>query len=560
MYAQVKKPKENKSKAVANSVSQKKINGSQGFGFVDNRSESLARRNIQTQMRRPSTQKKESSAELPSNLKSGIENLSGYSITEAKVYRNSSKTAALQASAYSPETNIHLAPRKEKFESVKSRSLANVQRKINNLKTKPSTNQPRLQPETNTGLTNPFKKSGEYEHYQAEHIPLVTGNVIQLTQFTEQETGGYGQLDTDIAKEVLDFLSAYQANDPDIDSEVQKKVWEDIETQIKEHKYGVGKEQAENIRGFFDQIKETLPEKDQQPAMMEEEYPELEQEEYWKEEVGTRSREQIEFLEKVVRVAREIVPIAFNREIEKEANLDLQDTNQVVTDRDWVNDKYLCVEEIVKKFSGILQRANLGNKQKYIHPAVHERIIILVNKVVEKIVEKNSVQESALRMEMAGQCKTYATLVYGLIIQNDREKLLDPKIQFMHEHVYVSVKVGGQDYAIDAWLQDQKSQGTGVTMKSEHLNLFKERQANKNSKKWDEKQDEEDKQKKIQEQEFQQQLFKYNTKEITDNINKQYQRYKEVYKLWKEKEAEFETYAKEFLSTPKHQARGTGSM
>jgi hypothetical protein len=39
MYAQKEKPKENKSRAVANSVSQKKSNAKQGFGFVDNREE-----------------------------------------------------------------------------------------------------------------------------------------------------------------------------------------------------------------------------------------------------------------------------------------------------------------------------------------------------------------------------------------------------------------------------------------------------------------------------------------------------------------------------------------
>lgn len=41
MYAQIEKTKENKSRAVANSVAQKKINGRQGFGFVDNRSEAI---------------------------------------------------------------------------------------------------------------------------------------------------------------------------------------------------------------------------------------------------------------------------------------------------------------------------------------------------------------------------------------------------------------------------------------------------------------------------------------------------------------------------------------
>ncbi|NRD74766.1 hypothetical protein HQQ94_16385 [Shewanella sp. VB17] len=37
MYEQIEKPKENKSRAVANSVAQKKSNGKQGVGFVDNR-------------------------------------------------------------------------------------------------------------------------------------------------------------------------------------------------------------------------------------------------------------------------------------------------------------------------------------------------------------------------------------------------------------------------------------------------------------------------------------------------------------------------------------------
>lgn len=45
MYAQVEKPKEGKSKVVANSVAQKKSNGKQAFGFVDNRPESIAQRN-----------------------------------------------------------------------------------------------------------------------------------------------------------------------------------------------------------------------------------------------------------------------------------------------------------------------------------------------------------------------------------------------------------------------------------------------------------------------------------------------------------------------------------
>ena len=47
MYEQVEKSKENKSRAIANSVAQNKSNVKQGFGFVDNRSESKAQKKLQ---------------------------------------------------------------------------------------------------------------------------------------------------------------------------------------------------------------------------------------------------------------------------------------------------------------------------------------------------------------------------------------------------------------------------------------------------------------------------------------------------------------------------------
>lgn len=51
---------------------------------------------------------------LPDTLKSGIENLSGYSMDDVKVHYNSSKPAQLQAHAYAQGTDIHLAPGQEK--------------------------------------------------------------------------------------------------------------------------------------------------------------------------------------------------------------------------------------------------------------------------------------------------------------------------------------------------------------------------------------------------------------------------------------------------------------
>ncbi len=50
---------------------------------------------------------------LPDNLKSGIENLSGYSMNDVKVHFNSDKPAQLNAHAYAQGTDIHVAPGQE---------------------------------------------------------------------------------------------------------------------------------------------------------------------------------------------------------------------------------------------------------------------------------------------------------------------------------------------------------------------------------------------------------------------------------------------------------------
>lgn len=51
---------------------------------------------------------------LPAGLKSGIENISGLSMDDVRVHRNSDKPAQLSAHAYAQGTDIHLAPGQEK--------------------------------------------------------------------------------------------------------------------------------------------------------------------------------------------------------------------------------------------------------------------------------------------------------------------------------------------------------------------------------------------------------------------------------------------------------------
>lgn len=62
----------------------------------------------------PQQQEKPNNTGLPDNLKSGVENLSGYSMDDVKVHYNSDKPAQLNALAYAQGTDIHVAPGQEK--------------------------------------------------------------------------------------------------------------------------------------------------------------------------------------------------------------------------------------------------------------------------------------------------------------------------------------------------------------------------------------------------------------------------------------------------------------
>lgn len=59
-------------------------------------------------------QKKENKTGMPDALKTGMENLSGYSMDDVKVHYNSGKPAQLNAHAYAQGSDIHIAPGQEK--------------------------------------------------------------------------------------------------------------------------------------------------------------------------------------------------------------------------------------------------------------------------------------------------------------------------------------------------------------------------------------------------------------------------------------------------------------
>ncbi|MEQ9290062.1 MAG: DUF4157 domain-containing protein [Cyclobacteriaceae bacterium] len=130
------KTQEKKKQSVANGLSQKQRGGESTFQFVDNRYAAVAQRKLQemannspqakqvaqlqaiadnySARRLHPIQKKENNTGLPDNLKSSIENLSGYSMDDVKVHYNSDKPAQLNAHAYAQGTDIHLASGQEK--------------------------------------------------------------------------------------------------------------------------------------------------------------------------------------------------------------------------------------------------------------------------------------------------------------------------------------------------------------------------------------------------------------------------------------------------------------
>jgi hypothetical protein len=131
-----KKSEENKSGSFSNSESKTSKGTNSPLQFVDNRPEAITQMKMKGMLNnsaqnkqaiqlqkmvnngssetQQTIQKKENNTGLPDNLKTGMENLSGISLDDVQVHRNSNKPAQLQAHAYAQGTDIHLGPGQEK--------------------------------------------------------------------------------------------------------------------------------------------------------------------------------------------------------------------------------------------------------------------------------------------------------------------------------------------------------------------------------------------------------------------------------------------------------------
>jgi len=100
-------------------IMQPRKKGDGALQFVDNRIQIQALQRmgeddgdpVQGRFEAPVQRKNETG--LPDNLKTGIENLSGFAMDDVRVHYNSDKPATVQALAYTQGTDIHVAPGQE---------------------------------------------------------------------------------------------------------------------------------------------------------------------------------------------------------------------------------------------------------------------------------------------------------------------------------------------------------------------------------------------------------------------------------------------------------------
>jgi len=117
MNSRVNKTSENKSQAVPNGLQEvppisELTSSNNGTSQITHLQEKLE--GVVLQAKFEPVQEKTNDTGLPNNLKSGVENLSGYSMDNVEVHYNSDQPAQIQAHAYAQGTEIHVAPGQEK--------------------------------------------------------------------------------------------------------------------------------------------------------------------------------------------------------------------------------------------------------------------------------------------------------------------------------------------------------------------------------------------------------------------------------------------------------------
>ncbi len=239
MHTHADKTQENKNQSVSNVESNKQSSAEPILQFIDNRPEALAQRKLQemandslqakqtaqlnaiadihtTRLEHP-IQKKENNTGLPDNLKTGVENLSGYSMDDVKVHKNSDKPAQLQAHAYAQGTDIHLGPGQEKH--LPHEAWHVVQQKqgrvmpTKQMKGIGINDDTQLEKEADV-MGAKVLQNGAIKIHNTRLEGASISHVKQLQEFSSQELDGqHDSLETDKVDSVNEFLNEFRTDE-----------------------------------------------------------------------------------------------------------------------------------------------------------------------------------------------------------------------------------------------------------------------------------------------------------------------------------------------------------
>lgn len=449
------------------------------------------------------TQKKANNTGLPTQLKTNIENISGHSLDDVKVHYNSAKPMQLQALAYAQGADIHIAAGQEKH--LPHEAWHVVQQKQGRVK--PTTQlKGKVNINDDAGLEKEADLMGQKVHSLGLNVPSKQngGNFNSLgslhnasVQRVEITVDGWVG-DTEDTKAIKSLLE--RVKDGSVTLSEKNKA--DI---LNEFEEGTYKEEP----GLED-----LAEKYCQPGAPEgavDLEPEIQEEDKnaWRPGFGQSKGAQLEFLNSVVAQTRQIIPIAINRKEEDPGD------NQLI------HNVFLCQQTLVKQFAGMME----GVDSNYIHPAILERIMLIVKQQVRELGGEQNIQ-------MAGICKDYASIAYGLIRQNDPDDILQARLGFIKDHVFVLVNVKGEPYVVDAWRAPGDA-ANGVIPEDAHIAHLNRLKGTGNFRKLDNSATEK--------------AIARDNPRKTKSLDDQYDNYKIVYQLFKNNERRMAAEALQFL-------------
>ncbi|AOY83341.2 DUF4157 domain-containing protein [Moorena producens JHB] len=429
--------------------------------------------------------KAENKTGLPDRLKEGIERMSGYDLSGVRVNYNSPKPAQLNAHAYTQGQGIEVAPGQERH--LPHEAWHVVQQMQGRVRPTMEVNGVRVNGDRGLEQEADVRGKRALQMRSREKVkikgeegvrtegsalkerhPQLAGvrEVIQRVKAKLYEGGDDEQeFKSDDEKSALFYIGYFTDNYEELDlqpSDLDKNFIKDVVTRLRHGSYDVS--YLDNFEKALTKLQEKsefdLGDLIESGGKEEEKIDQTERETLirevrekvekdiggWYVQKDRTPEEDKQFMKDVMNKAREIIPRAFNREIEVKKN-----------QKDLLNTVYACREQIINQYAKDCESKGVNVTNKYIHPAAYERLFGLI---------KGIVQDDKL---ITGICKDYASLCYGMIYQNDVAGRLNPKLAKMMNHVYVEVTIDGKQYAVDAWFNAKTKEDTRELLtKEEH--------------------------------------------------------------------------------------------